>query len=116
MKILIPLLLTLSGCASYKQVYVVPAPNQAGTYVKQYDVYPTFKGFELIIGLPGLKAVPVIGPAFSELVQIRAGVNQDVVVPIMERYCQPSNVAGAPPVPKSVDDSRNRWSSYKKKN
>lgn len=107
-------LLFLVGCASKGQVYVVPAPPQANTYVKSYDVYPTFKGFEMIIGFPGLKGVPVIGPLLGELIQIRAGTNQDVIIPIMEPRVQPFG-APAGKAPKAVDDSRNRWSQYKKK-
>ena len=104
----------LSGCAS-KQVFVVPPPQTGITYVKSYDIYPTFHGVEVIVGFPGLKGIPVIGPLLGELIQIRAGTNQDVVVPIMEPVCKPAGAMGAPPTKKAVDESRSRWSSYNKR-
>ncbi len=113
--ILAVLALGLTSCVSRQQVYVVPAPHQPGTYVKDYDVYPTFHGGELIIGLPGLKSIPVIGPLFGELIQIRAGINQDVIVPQMEPFNKVPGVVGAPPAKKAIDTERGRWSSYHKK-
>lgn len=103
----------LTGCVG-KQVYVVDQPVDNNSVVKEYDVYPTFKGFEMIVGLPALKAIPVIGIFFSEIIQIRAGVNQDVLVPIMTPKDAPNNLMGGQQTPpKRVDGAKARWVQYK---
>lgn len=94
---------------------IVPQPSDNNSSVKEYDVYPTFKGFELVVGIPALKSIPVIGFLFGEIINIRAGTNQDVLVPIMS----PKNTNVVPlgtsqdtPV-KRVDRSKARWSQYR---
>lgn len=114
MKYLLIVSVLLSGCAS-RQVEIVPQPEDNNSVVKEYDVYPTFKGFELVVGIPALKSIPIIGFLFGEIINIRAGTNQDVLVPIMA----PKNVNGVPmgapqdSPPKRVDRSKARWSQYR---
>lgn len=104
----------LAGCVG-SQVEIVPQPIDNNSVVKEYDVYPTFKGFELVVGLPALKSIPLIGFLFGEIINIRAGTNQDVLVPIMG----PKNINGVPmgatqeSPPKRVDRAKARWAQYR---
>lgn len=112
--LLLIMALSMASCSA-SQVEIVPQPVDNNSVVKEYDVYPTFKGFELVVGLPALKSIPIIGFLFGEIINIRAGTNQDVLVPIMGPK-NPSNVPMGAPMdspPKRVDRAKARWSQYR---
>lgn len=78
-------LVSLAGCqAMYKPPYEVKHPKESETYTREYRVVKGYSGYEVSLGIPALGWIPVVGPYLSEMIKFRSGVNQDVIVPIME--------------------------------
>lgn len=77
-------LLALTGCATYNPPYVTPAPQESETYLERYEFKQGFNGVEVVVGLPFLGWIPGVGQYLDEMIQFRAGVRQDVLVPVMK--------------------------------
>lgn len=78
-------LVSLTGCqAMYKPPYEVKHQKEPETYTREYRVVKGYSGYEISLGIPALGWIPVVGPYLSEMIRFRSGVNQDVIVPVME--------------------------------